>query len=217
MNQDIRNIISHDWITFIIIGCSILIAIIKYKHPKKFEDFISTLSSNKFLSGTIHNNSLIHPFNLVLIIVQWITISLFIYIGYCYYNNITIGQEFSTYLYILGGYIIFEQAKLRIERFIGYLIHFSPFIKLYTYRKLVFSNLISLLILFFCTLLVFRNASLQDYYIWFLGLTAFIYLISLAIMVRKSQNEILNYPSYFILYFCTLEIAPYYILYKVFI
>ena len=200
-----------------IIGCLILIAIVKYKHPRKFEDFILIISSDKFLSGSVHDNRISHPFNATLVFVQWITFSLFIYIGYCFYSNKSIGQEFITFLYILSGYIIFEQLKLWVERFIGYLIRFNTIIKPYTYRKLVFKNSLSLVILFFCVVLAYRSSSLKSYYEVFLGITLLIYIFSLLLMVKKLQNKVLARPSYFILYFCTLEIAPYYILYKVFI
>ena len=217
MTQHLRHSINQDWVTFIILGCLLFIAIIKYKHPKKFEDFILIISSDKFLSGSIHDNRLFHPFNATLTFVQWITFSLFIYIGYCFYTDKGIGQEFTTFLYILVGYIAFEQLKLWFERFIGYLIRFNKIIKPYTYRKLVFKNSLSLIILFFCIVLVYRSTSLKDYYGLFLGIAILLYIVSLFLMIRKFQNKVLARPSYFILYFCTLEIAPYYILYKVFI
>lgn len=217
MNQDIRHIINHDWITFIVISCFLLIALIKYRYPRKFEDFVLIISSDKFLSGSVHNNRLTHPFNLVLLVVQWISVALFIYIGYCYYTDIGIGQSPIIYLYILAGYILFEQVKLGLERFIGFIIDFSAISKPYTYRKVVYKNFLSLLVFLFCIVLAFRNPFLREYYAWFLGIVVLIYLISLVLMLRKFQSVILNRPSYFILYFCTLEIAPYYILYKVFI
>ncbi len=217
MNQDIRNIINQDWITFIIIGCFIILAFVKYRYPKKFEDFLLIISSDKFLSGSVHNNRLTHPFNLVLIALQWISVSLFIYFGYCYFTDKSIGLEFMTYVYILGGYITFELLKLWLERFIGYLTRFSSMVIPYTYRKLVFKNFLSFLVLLYCIVLAYRNPFLKEYYGWFLGTLLLIYLISLLLLMRKFQSEILNRPSYFILYFCTLEIAPYYIFYKMFI
>ena len=217
MNQAIRNTINQDWITFIILGCLILVSFVKYRYPRKFEDFLLIISSDKFLSTSIHYNSLTHPFNSILAIVQWFSISLFIYIGYCFYTHRVLGQEYIIYLYIALGYVIFEQLKLFLERFIGYLMQLSQLIKPYTYRKVVFKNFLSLLALVFCVILTYKNASLKEYYGVFLGVFLFMYILSLLFTVRKFQSEILGRPSYFILYFCTLEIAPYYILYKVFV
>lgn len=217
MNQGIRNIISQDWITFTILGCLLLIALVKYQYPKKFEDFILIISSDKFLSNSIQNNSLSHPFNSVFIFVQWVVISLFIYMGYCFYTDKSIGQEFIDYLYIMGGYVIFEQAKLGVERLIGHLMQFNVLIKTYTYRKMVLKNFLSLLVLFFCILLAYRSETLKEYYVLFSGILLLIYLISFLFTLRKFQSQILKQPSYFILYFCTLELSPYYIIYKVFI
>ena len=217
MNQEIRHIVSLDWITALIVGCLLCLAIVKYAYPRKFEDFLLIVSSDKFLSGSIKNNSLFHPFNGSLLAIQWITIPLFIYIGYCIYTDLDIGQNISSYLYILIGYIVFEQGKLLLERLIGYLINFKEVIKPHIYRKITFKNLLSLVILFFCVLLVYNGNTLQEYYAVFVGIALLIYFFSLLFLIRKFQSLILQQPSYFILYFCTLEIAPYYIMYKVFI
>jgi len=215
VNQSIRNTISQDWITLIIIGCLVIITFVKYRYPKKFEDFLLIISSDKFLSTSINNSSLTHPFNGLLAIVQWTSTSLFLYIGYCFYAQKILGQEFISYLYILAGYIIFEHLKLVLERFVGYLTQLSHLIKPYTYRKVVFRNFLSLLVLLFCIVLIYKNTFLIEYYWIFLLFFLILYLISLLFTVRKFQSEVLGRPSYFILYFCTLEIAPYYILYKV--
>lgn len=217
MTQDARHIINQDWVTFIIAGCLILIAFVKYKYPRKFVDFILIISSDKFLLGSVHDNRLSHPFNANLIFVQWISFSLFIYIGYCIYSGQYIGQEFTTYPYILVGYIAFEQLKLWTERFVGFLIRFNSVIKPYTHKKLVFKNSLSLVVLLFCTALTYRSSSLEEYYGLFLGIILLIYVSSLLLMIKKFQTKVLIKPSYFILYFCTLEIAPYYILYKMFL
>lgn len=215
MNQDIRNSIAQDWITFILLGCLLLIALLKFRYPKKFEDFLYIISSDKFLSGSIHNNRLSHPFNTGLVFLQWIVMSLFIYFGHCIYTDRTIGKEWITFLYILGGYILFEQIKLGIERFIGYLIEYSSLVKSYTYRKLVFKNFISFLVFIFCILLAYRFDILKNVYLIFFTMVLLTYLSTYLIIYRKMRSEIFKHPSYFILYFCTLEIAPYYILYKV--
>lgn len=217
MNQEIRHIVNLDWITILIVGCLLCLAIIKYIYPRKFDDFLLIVSSDKFLSGSIKNNSLFHPFNSSLLAIQWIAIPLFIYIGYCIYTDLDIGQYSYNYLYILIGYIVFEQGKLILEHMIGYLINFREVIKPHIYRKITFKNLLSLVVLFFCILLVYNGDTLHKYYTVFVGITLLIYFFSLLFLIRKFQNLILRQPSYFILYFCTLEIAPYYIIYKVFI
>ena len=129
MSQDIRNSISQDWITIILIGCLLLITFVKYRYPKKFDDFLLIVTSDKFLNTTISNSSLIHPFNFVLTLVQWVGFSLFIYIGYCYYLKKVVGEEITSFLYILLGFIAFEQLKLILERFIGHILNLSPLIQ----------------------------------------------------------------------------------------
>ena len=186
-------------------------------YPKKFEDFLYIISSDKFLSGGVYNNRLSHPFNTVLIGVQWIITSLFVYFGYCVYTASGIGAGWAIFLYILGGCIVFELVKLGVAHFIGYLVKQSVLIKSYTFRKLVFKNFIGLLVFIFCTLIAYRFQFLKNYYYVFLIVILLAYLSSYLIIFRKIRNELIKHPSYFILYFCTLEIAPYYILYKVFI
>lgn len=207
---------TQDWVTLLLLGCLLLIAFLKYRYPKKFEDFLYIISSDKFLSGATHNNRITHPFNTVFVVLQWAITALFLFFGYCFYTNKSVGQEYLVYLYIFVGYIVFEQTKFMLERLIGHLINSSDFIKLYTFRKLVFKNFLSLFIFLCCIFLAYRQFILREYYPIFLSITGLLFLASFLVIFRKIQDELFRHPSYFILYFCTLEIAPYYILYKVF-
>lgn len=217
MNQGLRHMISLDWITFIIMSSLLSIAIIKYLYPKKFEDFLFIIYSDKFLNQTRKNKSPFNTFNGILLIVNWMVTSLFIYIGYCYYSNKDLGTYFNTYLYILFGFAIFELTKVILEWSVGYLINKKELITAYAYRKIVFKNFLSFFLLLFCTILSYNSKYLINFYIIFLSIFACMYLFSVLLTLKKFQSGILQQPSYFILYFCTLEIAPYYIMYKVFI
>ena len=217
MDQGIRNITQLDWITLVITGCFFALAVLKYIYPRKFEDFLLIISSDKFFSDTIKGYSYINIFSNVLLYIQWIITSLFIYIGYCYYAGVNLETSYITYFYILCGYVVFDLSKIVVERFIGYLVGLKELIKIYTYRKIMFKNFIGLILIIFCTILIYNYEYLQSYYSIFLAISIFIYALSILFTVRKFQSEILHQPSYFILYFCTLEIAPYYVMYKVFI
>lgn len=217
MNQGLRHIVNLDWITFILLGCLIAIASLKYVYPKRFEDFLFIITSDKFLTSTSRSPSFLNPFNSLLLITDWIIVSLFIYIGYCFYSTIELGTSFSSFLYILGGYIVFDLLKLLLERVIGYTLNISELIKGYVYRKITFKNFLSIILLLFCILLCYNKEYLRAHYLIFLGIFCILYLLALLFTLRKFQSEIVQQPSYFILYFCTLEIAPYYIMYKVFI
>ena len=46
-----RTIESLDWITFILVGCVILVTVLRVVYPKRFDDFIKLpISNNYFLT-----------------------------------------------------------------------------------------------------------------------------------------------------------------------
>ena len=60
-----RTIESLDWITFILIGCIVLVTILKIVYPKRFEDFIKLPISNNYFLTKGKFEELKHPFSLL--------------------------------------------------------------------------------------------------------------------------------------------------------
>ena len=73
-----RIIESLDWVTLIMVGCILIIAILKVIYPKRFNDFIRLPVSNNYFLAKGKSEELRHPFSILLFVIQLISISLFV-------------------------------------------------------------------------------------------------------------------------------------------
>ncbi|GGG16406.1 DUF4271 domain-containing protein [Dokdonia pacifica] len=214
METTLKTIINKDWITLLLVLSFLVLVIGKFFYTQQFQGLLPFLGSDKYTTRTKDKKAL-HPFTVLLSIHQITIFSLFLFLWY----SISLGKEYTQlpdlYIKILIGYLAFEVVKTLIDKIIGYLLNVQGVMQLYLNRKLNFKNLLSILVLILCFYVVYSDfvtIQLLQISLWsIVGL----YFISLAITISKYQDQILSLPSYFILYFCTLEIAPYYILYHI--
>jgi hypothetical protein len=214
LETTLKTIIQKDWITLLLVLAFLIITIGKFFYSQKFQRLLSFLISDKYASRSKDKGSL-NLFNILLSIHQISILSLFLFLWY----TITLGKDYTQlpllYIKILIGYLVFEVVKLLIDKIIGYLLNIKGVMNLYLHRKVNFKNFLSIFVLILCFFIVYSDfvtVQLLQISLWIIiGL----YFISLAITISKYQDQILSLPSYFILYFCTLEIAPYYILYHI--
>jgi len=214
LETTLKTIIHKDWITLLLVLSFLIVALSKFFYTQRFQGLFLFFGSDKYTTRSKEKREL-HPFNILLSIHQISILSLFLFLWY----TISLGKDYTQlpYLYIkIGiGYLIFEILKVFIDKIISYLLNIQGLMQVYLYRKVNFKNFLSILVLILCFFIVYSNfvtVQLLQISLWVIvGL----YFISLAITISKYQDQILSLPSYFILYFCTLEIAPYYILYHI--
>ena len=214
METTLKTIIQKDWITLLLVLAFLVIAMCKFFYSQRFQGVLSFFISDKYTSRSKDKGAL-NLFNFLLSIHQISILSLFLFLWY----TITLGKDYTQlpllYIKILIGYLIFEVLKLLIDKIIGYLLNIKGVMKLYLHRKVNFKNFLSILVLVLCFFIVYSDFVTVQVLQISLWTIVGLYFISLAITISKYQDQILSLPSYFILYFCTLEIAPYYILYHI--
>lgn len=209
----LKTIINKDWITILLVLSFMLITVVRYFYAQRFQNLIPFLGSDKYTLTRSKDKGFLHPFTILLSIHQIVLISLFLFLWY----TISIHENYITspdlYLKILIGYTIFEVLRTLIDKIIGYLLNIQGIMNIYLFRKLTFKNFLSILVLILCSFIVYSDFTSTNFLYISLGIITTLYFISLIATISKYQDQILSLPSYFILYFCTLEIAPYYILY----
>jgi len=212
LETTLKTIINKDWITLLLVLSFLIIAISKFFYSQKFQGLFSFFTSENYTSRSKDKGAL-NIFNFLLSAHQITIFALFLFLWYTISRGENYTQQPQLYLKILIGYLIFEITKVFIDKIIGYLLNIQGLVQLYLHRKINFKNIVSILILILCFFIVygdFATVQLLQISLWvIIGL----YFISLAMTISKYQDQILSLPSYFILYFCTLEIAPYYIVY----
>ncbi|AVI50882.1 DUF4271 domain-containing protein [Pukyongia salina] len=217
MDYITRDIISQDWITFLLVGCVVLYTITKYFYPLRFQEFILLPITNKYFLVQGKNNEIQHPFNIILFIAQIISVSLFIYLLISTTNPDLISANKWIFIQICTAYAGFVLVKYYLEKIISTVFSLESYINQYLYEKITYRNLLAMAI-FLGNLVFFYilQPSLLVLLVFF-GILILLNAVSMFYSYKTNGKLIFRNFFYFILYLCALEISPYFILYKVFI
>ncbi|MCW5518437.1 DUF4271 domain-containing protein [Aureitalea sp. L0-47] len=212
-----REIISNDWVTYLMVLCFILFSLSRYLYPQRFLEFILLPISNKYYLVQGKNNEIGHPFNILLFAGQVLSFSLFFYLLFrTVHTEATLSNNW-LFIQICTVYGAFVLCKYYLDKIISVVFAIEPLFNQYLYEKLTYRNLLAMgvfigNIIFFYTFEPTVNSLLI-----FFGILVLLNGISLFYSYKTNGKLIFRNFFYFILYLCALEISPYFILYKVFI
>ncbi len=212
-----RHISSTDWITSIFITCLILLVVLRLVNSVKFFDFLTLFTDNKYLSTQQKQHKGSNLFNTILVSIQILTVALFIYITYQTFDWKTDTKGFFLYTQITIAYMLFVLCKLLIEKIIAVIFSIESLIEEYTFAKLSYRNYLGILLLPIVLFLAYTITPTQILLQIICVIFALLNVTSLILFYKKQENIIYSNLFYFILYLCTLEIAPYFVVYKLFI
>ncbi len=207
-----RIVENKDWITFLFIGALFLIVVTKSVFESRYSDFINLLLSNKYLKIYKDSSNLMTWFTIALFFVQIISLSFFIQIfltslGYTTKTNpITFIRIFTFLMY-------FILSKFLIEKIIATSFNGETLIEQFNLLKVGYRNYIGLLLLPINIVIYYTNSLNHNMILTLVILLLVINIITYVLSLKIYQNLILSKIFYFILYICTLEIAPYYFVY----
>jgi uncharacterized protein DUF4271 len=214
LEYSLRNIENWDRVTIVLVGIFAILSITRYLYPKRFHEFLSLPLTDKFFKLQGKSYEIKHLFNALLLAVQVLSISLFIYL-YLSITNPSLVEENQWLLIQIGtGYTVLVLVKFLSEKIIAYIFNVESIINRYLYEKLSYTSLISLLVLTGNIVFVFIIDPTKNVLITFATVMAGLYIISLISSFKRNWIIILRHFFYFILYLCTLEIVPYIILYR---
>lgn len=211
-----RSVISNDWITLVFVACLLLITVAKVAYESRFVDFAELLINEKYLLKAGKDIQFENPFNLILFTAQFLSISLFIYLAFEQFEISSDVTSFLLYLRIALAYVVFVSLKFFIERMLGVLFNGEQQLNAYQLSKLSYRSYFALILLPVNALFVYAvHPNILAIQI-VVAIFIIFNIISLFNTYRRYEKLIYNNLFYFILYLCALEIAPYFILYKVF-
>ncbi|CAM4031102.1 DUF4271 domain-containing protein [Flavobacterium antarcticum] len=207
-----RIIENKDWATILFVLSFVVIAVTKSTFETRFADFSKLIVSDKYNKIYKESSQLFSWFNIALMFVQFISISFFIQLILAYFD---IGSKYDWMLFIQIATIcsVFILAKFLIEKIIAVAFDFEELIEQYNLQKVNYRTYISLCLL---------PVNMLLYYVNNLSIIVIYVLISLVLVsniltylnsLKIYQKFIIGKLFYFILYLCTLEIAPYYFVY----
>ncbi len=206
-----RTIVYKDWATIIFIITFSIITINKLLFDVRFADFIRLGISDRYLKVYVEEVSK-SPFIISMFLVMLVSFSFFVQLILTYYNIIIL-TDFIVFIRIFTALFVFILAKYFIEKIVAITFEIEPIIDEINFAKLNYRAYFGLLILPF-VFVSFYNDWVNKYIIF--GSISIILILNILVYfssIRKYQNLFFSKFFYFILYLCTLEIAPYYFLY----
>ncbi|WP_115815174.1 DUF4271 domain-containing protein [Flavobacterium aquicola] len=203
---------SSDWVTIVFILAMGIIALTKSIHENRFEDFIKLIFSDKYIRIYRDSSNLMSMFSISLFFVQIISFSFFIQI---LLSNFGYGSktDWILFIQIFTFVVYFILSKLLIEKIAGTAFQIEEYIEHFNLQKVTYRTYVGLLLLPIDIILYYYDSILKNIPLLVLysivALNVLLYIFSL----KNYRKEIFSKLFYFILYLCTLEIAPYYFMY----
>ena len=211
-----RIVENKDWVTVLFLISLSIIAITKSSFENRFSDFVNLLVSDKYLKIYKDSSNLMTWFTILLFVVQLISFSYFIqlimtYLGY------TTKTNWITFIQIFTLMSFFILSKFLIEKIIATSFNIENVVEQFNLFKVSYRTYIGLFLLPVNIVLFYTD--FLNYYliITLLAILLIINIITYLFSLRNYQKLLMGKLFYFILYICTLEIAPYYFIYYIMI
>jgi hypothetical protein len=207
-----RIIENKDWATILFILCLALIVIAKTRFESRFNDFIKLFFSDKYTRIYKETNHLYSGFNVIMLIVNVITLSFFTILLLNHINKGDI-HDWILFIQIVTFVTIFIISKFLIEKIIAVIFNIEEIIEQFNLQKLNYRTYFTLLFFPIVLTLYFNNISKNNLLIWLMYSLLLINVLIYVVSLKNYQKFIFGKLFYFILYLCALEIAPYYFMY----
>ncbi len=194
----------------------LLLVLAKIFNSERFYDFSRILYSNKYFTSHKKSLQIINRFSFSLFLLHTLLISLGLYLvfkTYGVYFEDKRGVLF--FIQIFVAYAIFISVKYFFEKIIGNIFSIEKIIDNYIFYKITYKNFLSLGIFPVLILLVYGFSASKMALLILGSILILSNLLMLLSYYQKNQKLVFTHWFYFILYLCTLEIAPYFILFKV--
>jgi hypothetical protein len=204
-----------DWATVLFVLAFAIIAITKSVYENRFSDFMNLIFSDKYSKVYRDSSQLKSSFTISLFIVQIISVAFFIQLSLSIFGY-AVKTDWILFIQIFTFLVFFVLSKFLIEKIIGTAFNIEEFVEQFNLQKVIYRTYISLFILPVNVILFYYDSISKNIPIVFISIILFISTITYLVSIKNYQNLIFSKLFYFILYLCTLEIAPYFFMYYCF-
>jgi len=207
---------SYDWFTISLLIIGLVLILLKYLYPIKYNMFFKLLYSKSYFKTKNKETSYISTFeNLVFIIANIIATQLiYIFLSQENYENLLFESVLLNLIIIFFVVSIFFLVKYHLEKLINFCFSNHKFLNIYLfYKQAIFSYSIFMALPLLVIIIYFSGMSEVLVYLM-LSISGLYFVVNVLYFIYKNRTFALRNWYYFILYLCTLEIAPYYFLYN---
>lgn len=207
---------STDWATLVFMLTIALLAVNKNIFAVRFHEYVKLFYSDKYIKIYRDSSNITSWFTISMFVVQLISFSFIIHIFLSSIEYVDL-HSFIDFLQIINFFSFFILLKYLIEKIIAVCFNIEEFAEQYNLLKINYRTYLGLLLLPVAMILFYGNIDKEVALYIICGLIVVMNFILYWIIFKYYQKTINRYLLYFILYLCTLEIAPYLILYKWFV
>lgn len=201
-----------DWATILFVLCFILVAVNRTVFSLRFSEFIKLAVSDKYIKIYKDSGNIMSGFTISFFFIQLTSFTFLIQYLLSYFE-LAEKTNWVTFIQIFTLLAVFILSKYLVEKIIATSFNIEEFNEQFNLLKVNYRTYIGLLLMP-VNVVLFYNANPHPVLLYIvIGLIAAGSIFSYLVSLRTYQNLIVNKLFYFILYLCTLEIAPYYFMY----
>jgi hypothetical protein len=201
-----------DWATFLFILSFAIIAVTKSTNENRFADFMNLLFSDKYNKLYRDGSQMNSGFNISLFFAQVISLAFFIQLTLTLFGYAS-KTDFILYIQIVTFLVFFILSKYLIEKIIATAFNIEEFVEQFNLQKVTYRTYIGLILLPINVILFYYDTIPRIIPLTIMSIILTFSVITYLISIKKYHNLIFGNLFYFILYLCTLEIAPYFFVY----
>lgn len=207
-----RVLVNKDWATILFVLAFIIIAANKSIFTVRFQEFLKLGLSDKYNKIYRDTSNLLDWFTILMFFIQIISYSFFILLLLSYFQYSKL-DNYITYIQIFTFLFVFILSKYLIEKIIGTTINAENFVEQFNLIKVNYRAFLGLIILPVNIILYYNQTPEKIVLYIIIGVFLIYNMLTYYFLLKTYQKYILSKLFYFILYLCTLEIAPYYFMY----
>lgn len=208
-----RIIESKDWATILFMVCLAIIAVNKTISSVRFNEFVRLAYSDKYTKIYRDSSNLMSGFTISMFVLQLISFSFFTLLVLNQFNKAE-KTDLIVYIQIFTFLSVFILSKYLIEKIIATAFKIEEFNEQFNLLKVNYRAYFGFILLP-VNIILYYNSLNSNWFFWTLLITLIsINIITYLFVLKLYQNLLLRKIFYFILYLCTLEIAPYYFIYN---
>jgi hypothetical protein len=201
-----------DWATLLFLVCFAVIAFTRSVFENRFTYFINLLFSDKYIKVYRDGSNLKSGFSITIFLVQIVSLAFFIQLSLSTFR-IASKTDWMLYIQIFNLLLFFILSKVLIEKIIATCFNIEEFVNQFNLQKLTYRSYIGMLLLPLNIFLFYLNTISSTYILAIGAILLVTNFLTYALTIKNYQKLIFSKLFYFILYLCTLEIAPYYFVY----
>ena len=208
-----RIFISKDWITIVLMIIFTLLILNRIKFSERFYKLQYILLNNSYINSYSKASPLVfNVFNILFFAVATLTISFILFITLNLYYPDHISYDFIFFLKTLFFVVTFTVLRIILGFLLGSLFEREKEQRYFSFLKISYLANFSLMTIPLITINLYTESTLYTHFLLVYSLVLFLYYYVL--ILKNNQSFIFRNSFYIILYICTLEIAPFLIIFK---